>query len=204
VVFTQNHDQIGNRAVGERSSQLMSEGRLKVAAALLLTSPFSPLIFQGEEWGASTPFLYFTDHQDPDLGKAVSAGRRQEFSHFGWDPASIPDPQAEETFQRSRVDWRELLIHPHCDMLEWYRGLIALRKEPTIGPAGSVKVGFDDSRGTITLTRDGLRVLANIGTVAADFAVPPPGEILMASYPNAAVVDDVVRVSPDSVAIVTA
>ena len=82
VVCTQNHDQVGNRAVGERSEALMSDGRLRVAAALLLTSPFVPMLFQGEEWGASTPFQYFTSHADPELGQTVSAGRRREFAAF--------------------------------------------------------------------------------------------------------------------------
>ena len=108
VVAAQNHDQVGNRAAGERATALMSDGRLRVAAALLLTSPFVPLLFQGEEWGAATPFLYFTDHSDPGLGRIVSEGRRHEFSSFGWDPRDVPDPQDPATFERSRLDWAEL------------------------------------------------------------------------------------------------
>ena len=107
MVSTQNHDQVGNRAVGERTSALMSDGRLRVAAALLLTSPFVPLLFQGEEWGATTPFQYFTDHTDPELGRAVSEGRRREFAAFGWDPQAVPDPQDPATFERSKLDWTE-------------------------------------------------------------------------------------------------
>jgi maltooligosyltrehalose trehalohydrolase len=91
--YLQNHDQIGNRAKGERSSHLISPGRLKIAAGLVLTSPFVPLLFQGEEWGASTPFQYFTDHEDPKLGRAVSEGRRSEFSAFAWSAEEVPDPQ---------------------------------------------------------------------------------------------------------------
>jgi maltooligosyltrehalose trehalohydrolase len=91
--YLQNHDQIGNRAKGERSSHLISPGRLKIAAGLVLTSPFVPLLFQGEEWGASTPFQYFTDHEDPELGRAVSEGRRSEFSAFAWSAEEVPDPQ---------------------------------------------------------------------------------------------------------------
>ena len=96
--YAQKHDQVGNRAQGERLSQLVSPGRLKIAAALVLTSPFVPMLFQGEEWGASTPFQYFTDHPEPDLAKAVREGRRQEFAAFGWKPEDIPDPQTPETF----------------------------------------------------------------------------------------------------------
>src|SRR5690606_7306946 len=100
-----NHDQIGNRARGERISQLLATGLLKIGAALVLTSPFVPMLFQGEEWGASTPFLYFTDHADPDLAEAIRQGRRREFAAFGWDAESIPDPQAIETFRRAQLNW---------------------------------------------------------------------------------------------------
>ena len=95
VIATQTHDQVGNRATGERLAALTTEGRVKVAAALLLTAPFVPMLFMGEEWAASTPFQYFTDHQDPALGQAVTEGRRHEFAAFGWDPDGVPDPQAD-------------------------------------------------------------------------------------------------------------
>ena len=110
--YLQNHDQIGNRAQGERSSHLPNSGRLKIAAALVLTSPFIPLLFQGEEWGASTPFQYFTDHDDPELGRAVREGRRVEFAGFGWAPEAIPDPQDPATFARSKLDWQERARSP--------------------------------------------------------------------------------------------
>ena len=108
VVATQNHDQVGNRAAGRAPRRaLTTEGRLKVAAALLLTSPFVPMLFQGEEWAASTPFQYFTDHDDPELGRAVTEGRRREFAAFGWDPEGVPDPQDPRTFERSKLRWAE-------------------------------------------------------------------------------------------------
>src|SRR5260370_130822 len=129
VVATQNHDQVGNRAAGERSSVLMSDGRLRVAAALLLTSPFVPLLFQGEEWGATTPFQYFTGHNDPGLGRVVSEGRRHQFSASAWDPDSVPDPQDPATFRRSRLDWPEIESERHASLLAWYRRLIALRRQ---------------------------------------------------------------------------
>jgi maltooligosyltrehalose trehalohydrolase len=112
VVAAQTHDQVGNRA-GERNAALTSDGRLRVAAALLLAAPFVPMLFQGEEWGAGTPFPYFTDHSDPGLGRTVSEGRRHEFAAFGWDPARVPDPQDPATFERSRLDWAELREQPH-------------------------------------------------------------------------------------------
>ncbi|MGH9306506.1 MAG: malto-oligosyltrehalose trehalohydrolase, partial [Acidimicrobiales bacterium] len=125
--YSQDHDQVGNRAMGERSSALMSTGRLMVAAGLVMTAPFVPMVFQGEEWGASTPWCYFTDHADPDLGRAVRDGRRAEFAAFGWDPTIIPDPQDLDTFERSRLDWAEMEVAPHAGLLDWYRRLIALR-----------------------------------------------------------------------------
>ena len=126
--YAQNHDQIGNRAVGERSVAVMGERRARVAAGLVLTAPFVPMLFMGEEWGASTPWQYFTDHTDPELGRAVSDGRTHEFEAFGWDPAAVPDPQDPETFRRSTLDWSEPEREPHAALLRWHRELIALRR----------------------------------------------------------------------------
>ena len=126
VVCAQNHDQIGNRAQGERLSMLLGVAQLKAVAALTLLSPFVPLLFQGEEWAASTPFLYFTDHQDAELGRLVAAGRSREFSSFRW-AGTVPNPQALETFTRSKLDWSELSRPPHAEIYQWYRQLIQLR-----------------------------------------------------------------------------
>jgi maltooligosyltrehalose trehalohydrolase len=126
VICAQNHDQIGNRAQGERLSMMLKPPQLKAIAALTLLSPFVPLLFQGEEWGAGTPFLYFTDHQDPELGRLVAEGRSKEFSAFAW-AGEVPNPQAPETFARSKLDWSELADPKHAELLEWYRRLIALR-----------------------------------------------------------------------------
>ena len=128
VACTQNHDQIGNRAAGERLAALVDAGALRVAAATLLLAPHTPLLFMGEEWAASTPFQYFIDHQDPELAAAVSRGRRQEFRAFGWAPDAVPDPQDPATFTRSRLDWDEPARAPHAAMLDWYRELISLRR----------------------------------------------------------------------------
>ena len=108
IVAAQNHDQVGNRATGERSgASRVRPARVQIAAALLLCAPFVPMLFQGEEWGASSPFQYFTAHEDAELAALVSEGRRKEFAAFGWDPSGIPDPQATETFERSRLRWDE-------------------------------------------------------------------------------------------------
>ena len=133
VVCLQNHDQVGNRAHGERLSRLTTPPRLRVATLLLLTSPYVPLLFAGEEWAASTPFLYFSDHE-PELGRKVTEGRRAEFARFGRDPAEVPDPQAESTFTASRLRWEERAEQPHAAMLDWYQALIRLRRDhPELG-----------------------------------------------------------------------
>ena len=132
VVSAQNHDQIGNRAHGERLSMMLGEPQLKAIAALTLLSPFVPLLFQGEEWAASTPFLYFTDHENSELGRLVAEGRSREFSGFRWQGA-VPDPQELATFTRSKLDWSELAERPHAQMLEWYRRLIRVRQTIRIG-----------------------------------------------------------------------
>ena len=107
VVANQNHDQVGNRAVGDRLSEHLDEDQLVCAALLTLTSPFTPMLFQGEEWAASTPFQFFTSHPEPELGEATAAGRLTEFAQLGWDPAVVPDPQDPETLERSKLDWSE-------------------------------------------------------------------------------------------------
>ncbi|HEX2239536.1 MAG TPA: malto-oligosyltrehalose trehalohydrolase, partial [Actinomycetota bacterium] len=158
--YIQNHDQVGNRALGERLTALVSGDLGKVAAALVLTSPFIPLIFQGEEWGATSPFNYFTDH-NRELGAAVSRGRKREFAAFGWPEEQIPDPQDEATFVRSKLNWSELEDPIHADLFEWYRRLITLRKsvpELCDGRMDLVRTEIDEvarwllvRRGSITL-----------------------------------------------------
>lgn len=124
VICIQNHDQVGNRARGERLDALVPRGAHKMAAALMLLAPHTPLLFMGEEYGETAPFLYFTDHSDPALQKAVSEGRRKEFKDFRWE--DVPDPQDERTFQRSRLTWA---LHAGRDMLDWYRKLLELRRQ---------------------------------------------------------------------------
>jgi maltooligosyltrehalose trehalohydrolase len=205
VVSTQNHDQVGNRALGERSAALMSEGRLRIAAALLLTSPFTPMLFQGEEWAASTPFLYFTDHRDPALGRAVSEGRRGEFASFGWDPASVPDPQAPATFARSTLDWGELDREPHRGLLAWYRTLIRLRRgHPDLGDPrpSATDVAADEAAGTVAVRRGRCRVLVNLADAPRSVAAPDGATVLAASDPGIRCGGGTVVLPPDAVAVV--
>jgi maltooligosyltrehalose trehalohydrolase len=170
LAYLQNHDQIGNRAFGERSSFLMSEGRLKVGAALVLTSPFLPMFFQGEEWGASTPFLYFSDHRDGALSEEVREGRRSEFPAFTHNPADIPDPQAPETFARSKLAWEELLQPRHATILDWHKRLIRLRRsEATLcdGRMDLVRAQFDENNRWLAVERGPLTIVCNLGQFPA-------------------------------------
>ncbi len=128
LAYSQNHDQIGNRAAGDRLAALVDDDAVRAAAALVLLSPFVPMLFQGEEWGTHRPFQYFTDHQDPDLADAVRTGRRSEFSAFGWRPEDVPDPQDPATFERSKLDWSELDRPRSGALLDWYRSLIDIRR----------------------------------------------------------------------------
>ncbi|MBI3686066.1 MAG: malto-oligosyltrehalose trehalohydrolase [Actinobacteria bacterium] len=128
VVCLQNHDQIGNRAFGDRLTRLVSPGLLRVGATLLLTGPFTPMLFMGEEWAAGTPWLYFTSHPEPELAAAVGRVRREEFARHGWPEEEVPDPQDPHTFTRSTLDWSELNAPAHRAMFDFYRRLIALRR----------------------------------------------------------------------------
>jgi maltooligosyltrehalose trehalohydrolase len=164
VGFLQNHDQVGNRATGERLGHLVTMDQLKIAAALLMTSPFVPMLFQGEEWNASSPFQYFTDHQDSALAESVRKGRKAEFAHFVADASKVPDPQASQTFERSRLIWDERDRGPHRETFEWYRKLIALRRcVPDLenGQLDLDAVAFDESARWIRVNRGEAAVICN-------------------------------------------
>ncbi len=177
IVSAQNHDQIGNRAQGERLSRLLEMGPLKAVAALTLLSPFVPLLFQGEEWGASTPFLYFTDHQDAELGRLVAEGRSKEFSAFRWQGA-VPNPQDLSTFERSKLDWSELSQPRHVELFEWYRRLIRVKRDRPEMPresridAPAPKVDFDEAAEWLTFVHNGVLVAWNGSNRSQRVAVP--------------------------------
>jgi maltooligosyltrehalose trehalohydrolase len=209
LAYSQNHDQVGNRAQGDRLSQELGPDRLKVAAALVLTSPFLPMLFQGEEWGATTPFQYFTSHEDPDLGRAVSEGRRSEFSSFGWAPDEVPDPQDPETFERSALDWDEPGRAPHADLLAWYTDLIRLRRScPALcdGRLDRVRAVADEAAGTLVVERGPVTMVANLGSsvAAIDLGEGRSAEVSLASSPGIAVTGRRATLPPDTVVVLGA
>jgi maltooligosyltrehalose trehalohydrolase len=203
--YAQTHDQVGNRARGERLSQLVSPGRLKIAAALVLSCPFIPMLFQGEEWGAGTPFQYFTDHPEPDLGRAVTEGRRKEFAAFGWNPQDIPDPQAPATFLGSRLNWQEPAQPRHADLLQWHRQLIQLRKSEAVlsdGRLGRVNVRFEESARWLALERGPVTVVCLVSETAQRVPLRPgTHDVLLASDNSLQVDQSSIAMTADSVAI---
>ncbi|MET7494186.1 malto-oligosyltrehalose trehalohydrolase [Streptomyces sp900116325] len=165
VGYAQTHDQIGNRALGDRLSATLSPGLLACAAALVLTGPFTPMLFMGEEWGARTPWQFFTDHTDAALAEAVRNGRRREFAAHGWAADDIPDPQDPATRDRSCLDWTEPGREPHARLHAWYRELIALRRTvPDLSDPdlAAVKTAHDEQGRWLAYRRGDLRIAVNL------------------------------------------
>jgi maltooligosyltrehalose trehalohydrolase len=198
--FAQNHDQVGNRANGERLSALTPPGRVKIAAALVMMSPFVPLIFQGEEWAASSPFLFFTDHEK-ELGRLVSEGRKKEFGAFGWKPEEIPDPQDEATFAQSRLNWDEISQPEHAGVLGWYRELIALRRSAEEFVSGNVEVDFSEKDQWLILRRGDFLIGCSIAEGEVRLAVPERAEMVLRSSDEVSVERGTLTLVPDSVAV---
>jgi maltooligosyltrehalose trehalohydrolase len=206
IGFVQNHDQVGNRAQGERVSHEAGIGRAKIAAALVLTAPFVPMLFQGEEFGASAPFLYFTDYDDPELGRMISEGRKKEFVAFGWAPDQIPDPQDEQTFLQSKLDWAELTEEPHRSLLQWHKDLISLRRNQSKlsdGNLNAVNVLFDEEAQWLVLERGNLRVACNLGKAPVELEMGDSSQILLASDASIALNGPNIKLGPDSVAVMS-
>lgn len=182
VVFSQDHDQIGNRAIGDRLTATLDDGRLAIAAALTLLSPFTPMLFMGEEWAASTPWQFFTSHPEKELGEATAKGRIAEFARMGWDPAVVPDPQDPETFTRSRLDWSELDGGRHAATLAVYRELAAIRRrfpEITDPRFDGTEVEFSEDQRWLLLRRGAVTVALNVGEESV--SLPLSGEVLLAA-----------------------
>jgi maltooligosyltrehalose trehalohydrolase len=201
--YLQDHDQVGNRAAGDRITASLSPDLARVAAGLVLTSPFTPMLFMGEEWAAGTPWQYFTDHVEPWLAAAVADGRKAEFAAHGWDPADVPDPQDEATFLRSKLDWSEPGREPHASMLAWYRELIALRRsrpELTDPALDRIRAEFDEDARWLVLYRRSLRIAANLANETITLPVERGAIVLAASRSGVAVHEDTVTMPAASFA----
>ena len=207
VAFLQDHDQVGNRAVGDRISATLSPALLRVAAGLLLTSPFTPMLWMGEEWGATTPWQFFTSHPEPELGAAVARGRREEFASHGWESdVDVPDPQDPATFERSKLDWSEVDGERQAELLEWYRRLIGLRRarpELTDPWLPGVRVAYDEDARWLVVTRGGLRVAVNLAGERQPVPLDgTPMGVLAASVPGFVYRAGWIELEPESLAVV--
>lgn len=209
VAFLQDHDQVGNRALGDRLSgepDALPPELLKVGAALLLTAPFTPMLWMGEEWGASTPWQFFTSHPEPELAASVAAGRREEFAGHGWATDDVPDPQDPATFERSKLDWSELADDKHADVLDFYRRLLALRRSrPELSDPrlDLVEVGYDEGARWLVVYRGALRVAVNLAAERQEVPLDgTPMSVLLASGPGFVYRDGVIELEPASAAVV--
>ncbi len=209
VAFVQDHDQVGNRALGDRLSSdpdPLPPDLLKVAATLLLTSPYTPMLWMGEEWGASTPWQFFTSHPEPELAATVAAGRREEFAEHGWATDDVPDPQDPATFERSKLAWSELADEPHAEVLDFYRRLLQLRRgRPELSDPrlDLVEVGYDEGARWLVVYRGLLRVAVNLGPDRQEIPLDGrPMGVLLSSGPGFVYRDGGIELEPASAAVV--
>ena len=173
VHFDQNHDQIGNRAKGERLEHLVGMDAAKVAVGLLLTAPYVPMLFMGEEWATSAPFLYFADHDDEEMRKQVAEGRRKEFAAFGFGD-DVPDPEDKATYENSKLKWEEIEEGKHAEMLAWVKALIRVRRNNVClndGDLHRISAFTTEQPRTLVMQRDEARVLINLSAEPYTFAV---------------------------------
>ena len=178
VTFSQDHDQIGNRATGDRLAASLDWGQLAIAAVLTFAGPNTPMLFMGEEWGATTPWQFFTSHPEKELGEAVTTGRLKEFERMGWDPSVVPDPQDPQTFIRSKLDWHEREQQPNASLHALYRALIALRRQLPQPAWPDLSAEFDDATGYFRLRRGEHVIVINFGTADREL---PEGEVIFST-----------------------
>jgi maltooligosyltrehalose trehalohydrolase len=181
LAYTVTHDQVGNRATGDRPSQNLTTGQLAVKAALVLGSPYTAMLFMGEEWASSSPFQFFSSHPEPELARATAEGRKREFAEHGWDADEIPDPQDPATFERSKLNWAEIDEGEHGRLRRTYQQLIALRRnDPNLADPwlDHMRVRYDDEQRWIVMYRGALAIACNLGADAVD--VPVIGDVVLA------------------------
>jgi maltooligosyltrehalose trehalohydrolase len=174
VISMQNHDQVGNRLMGDRIAAMLPPEKVRLAAATTILAPFIPMLFMGEEYGETAPFQYFTSHSDPELIEAVRKGRREEFDDFAWE-GEAPDPHDEETFRRSKLDWSLVGRDEHASIRELYRALLALRRDtPALSnlDLAAVETHADDERRVLFIRRNDVLIAFNFADVAHTLPVP--------------------------------
>ncbi|MEK6398441.1 MAG: malto-oligosyltrehalose trehalohydrolase, partial [Terriglobus sp.] len=201
--YIQNHDQIGNRARGERLEHLVGMRKAKLAAGVVLTAPFIPMLFMGEEWAASSPWMYFADFQDEHLRQAVREGRKRDFQAFGWSQ-DVPDPDNPKTYQDSKLKWSELEDQKHDEMYRWYRDLIHLRRKTlalNLGDFSRMQVHFNEEERWVYTDRGNVRTMINFSEKEASFEVEPGSELLLASDLAPERYQDCVKLPPLSMAV---
>ena len=207
INYSQNHDQIGNRALGERLEHLTDLCTAKLALGFTLLAPYLPMIFMGEEWAASSPFQYFADHEDDEMRKLVSEGRKRDFAQFGFDQFEIPDPEAVETFERSKLNWDEVHLGKHEEMYQWTREIIQMRRSCVSmndGDLGHLRVFSNEKRRMLVMVRSEMRVLLNLGQQPVNFDLLEGETLKIASRQGVSVREEQVEVPPMTMAVMAA
>lgn len=206
VGFIQNHDQVGNRATGDRLEHIIGLDQAKAALGLVMTAPFLPLLFQGEEFAASTPFQYFAHHEDEQMARSVSEGRKREFTAFGWRPEDVPDPDSRETFERSKLKWDEVQNGTHAEMMDWCKRLIALRRGSAAlndGEPGQTKVRYDEAKRWLVMDRGQVRVMCNLGSTAVELENQGGYRLMLSSHGDIHIEDGKVLLPPSRFSVLS-
>jgi maltooligosyltrehalose trehalohydrolase len=201
LAYLQNHDQIGNRAQGDRLSASISPARQLCGAALVMCSPYTPMLFMGEEWAASSPWQFFASFEDAALAEAVRTGRRKEFAEHGWGESEVPDPMDVATVVRSTLPWGELADPAHRVVFDTYRALIRLRREyPELADPRLDRFVVSSGDGWLVLHRGTLRVAVNLGSAPAVITLDRPVRRVLLGDP--AVTRQILTLRPDTFGIV--
>jgi maltooligosyltrehalose trehalohydrolase len=203
IHFDQNHDQVGNRGWGERMEHLIGLDAAKVSVGILLTAPYTPMLFMGQEWATSAPFLYFADHDDEEMRKSVAEGRKAEFAAFGFD-GDVPNPEDRGSYEMSKLKWHEQGEGKHAEMLAWVKALIKLRRSNIClndGDMHRIMVASDDKSRTLVLEREEARILINFGEQPYSFTLLNGEELAIISRDGIGVSDNQIELPPMTLAV---